>query len=67
MATLKLKKHTELLVRNIKTFKICNLIFRVPKKSISGLPYLPMGWGKDINFCVFMTSRALKFSYHYQF
>ena len=60
MATLKLKIHTELLVRNINTFKICNLIFRVPKKSISGLPYLGKGWGKDFKNYINLTTNIQK-------
>ena len=41
-------------LRTFKTFKIWKLTFRVPKKCMSGLPYLQMGWGKVFkNICFY--------------
>ena len=52
MATLKMKIVIKFNIKTLKTFKIWNLIFRVPRNGMSGLPYLQMGWGKVFqNIC----------------
>ena len=60
MSTLKLKMHPKLLVRNPKIFKIWILIFRVPKNSISGLPYLRRGWVEDFKIYIFLATNIQK-------
>ena len=54
LATLKIKIVSGFKLRTFKTFKIWKLTFRVPKKCMSGLPYLQMGWGKVFkNICFY--------------
>ena len=67
MSTLKLKIHPELLVRNPKNFKILNLIFRVPKNSISGLPYLKRVWVEDFEINIFLATNIQAIVRNYRF
>ena len=58
MATLKMKIIIKFNIRTLKTFIIWKLIFRVPKKGMSGLAYLKRGSMKYFQIHIFIIFRV---------